>query len=349
MTHRENVLRAVRFEQPEYIPMVFHINAACWHHYDQHALQDLMEQHRFLFPHFMRQDCVTPVFGANERQSSPYTDPWGCVWETTDDGIVGSVRHHPLAEWHDISTYRPPDPALTDGMFPIDWQAAIAEATKRKEQADLVYCELPHGHTFLRLADIRGYENLLVDMSDGDFRLTSLIDMVQLFNEQVVLRRLDLGPDIMGYPDDLGMQQGPMIAPRHFRQYIKPLYQRLMRPARDRGCVVHMHSDGDIRLLAEDLLDCGVDIINLQDRVNGIGWIAEHLAGRICIDLDIDRQHVTVRGTPKEIDDLILEEVRSLGGRQGGLMMIYGLYPGVPLRNVRALMDAMEKYSTFHS
>ena len=38
-----------------------------------------------------------------------------------------------------------------------------------------------------------------------------------------------------------------------------------------------------------------------------------------------------------------------LGRREGGLMMIYGLYPGVPLENVEALMDALEKYSTFYS
>ena len=30
-------------------------------------------------------------------------------------------------------------------------------------------------------------------------------------------------------------------------------------------------------------------------------------------------------------------------------MMIYGLYPGVPLENVRALMDAMEKYATYYA
>ena len=28
----------------------------------------------------------------------------------------------------------------------------------------------------------------------------------------------------------------------------------------------------------------------------------------------------------------------------GGLMMIYGLYPGVPMKNTEALMDAMERY-----
>ena len=30
-------------------------------------------------------------------------------------------------------------------------------------------------------------------------------------------------------------------------------------------------------------------------------------------------------------------------------MMIYGLYPGVPLENVRALMDALERYATFYA
>lgn len=27
---RDNLLRAIRFEKPDYIPMTFHINAACW-------------------------------------------------------------------------------------------------------------------------------------------------------------------------------------------------------------------------------------------------------------------------------------------------------------------------------
>ena len=52
MNQRENILKTIRFEQPDYIPIHIGINAACWHHYDQHALQDLMEQHPFLFPDF---------------------------------------------------------------------------------------------------------------------------------------------------------------------------------------------------------------------------------------------------------------------------------------------------------
>jgi uroporphyrinogen-III decarboxylase len=110
-----------------------------------------------------------------------------------------------------------------------------------------------------------------------------------------------------------------------------------------------MHSDGDIRLLVDDLVDVGFDVLNLQDLVNGIDWIRENLSGRVCVDLDIDRQKITYGGTPEQIDALIREEVQTLGSKQGGLMMIYGLYPGVPLENARALMDAMERYKGYHA
>ena len=92
--------------------------------------------------------------------------------------------------------------------------------------------------------------------------------------------------------------------------------------------------------MLDDMLECKINIINLQDLVNGIDWIAEKLAGRYCIELDIDRQFVTAGGTPKQVDDLIREEVSKIGRKEGGLMMIYGLYPGIPLENIKALMDA---------
>ena len=110
-----------------------------------------------------------------------------------------------------------------------------------------------------------------------------------------------------------------------------------------------MHSDGDIRELAYDLIDGGVEVINLQDLVNGIDWIADQLKGKICIELDVDRQRITRFGSPEDVDRLIRNEIQTLGSPEGGLMVIYGLYPGVPLENVKAVMDAMERYSGYYS
>ena len=36
----DNYTRAIRFEKPDYIPMRFAINQACWHHYPKEALWD---------------------------------------------------------------------------------------------------------------------------------------------------------------------------------------------------------------------------------------------------------------------------------------------------------------------
>ena len=186
-------------------------------------------------------------------------------------------------------------------------------------------------------------------MTDKQVKFWRLIEMVETFNAGIVQRYLDIGSEIICYPEDLGMQRGPMISPQHYRAYIKPTYERLIAPANQAGCLVHMHSDGDIRDFVDDLISSGVDALNLQDLVNGIDWIGANLKGRVCIDLDIDRQQITRFGNSEQIDRLIHEEVEKLGSRNGGLMMIYGLYPGVPLENVKAIMDAMERYASYYT
>ncbi|MFW5857288.1 MAG: uroporphyrinogen decarboxylase family protein [Planctomycetota bacterium] len=346
----ENLLRAVRFERPERIPLTFHINPACWQHYDQDALQDLMEAHPLLFPCFERRATpFTPDFSPWQRAGEPYVDDWGCTWETSDNGITGAVTRHPLADWSAFDSFTPPDPDAQGGWDSIDWTAVRARCAAAKAAGQPARGGLRHGHTFLTLTYIRGYENLLFDMVDEHPRLPELIGMVEAFNLGLVQRFLDAGADWMGYPEDLGMQVGPMISPALFHRWIRPVYERIMAPAREAGCVIHMHSDGDLRDLYDDLVASGVEVFNLQDLVNGIDWIRDHLKGKVCIDLDLDRQNVTRFGTPDAIRAHVRHCVETLGSPEGGLMLLFGLYPGAPLENVAALMDAMETCSTHHA
>lgn len=350
MTNRENYIRAIRFGRPQAIPMAFHINGACWNHYDWRALEDLKASHPILFPGFKPGVKKPEIsFGCNNKAGSPWTDPWGCTWQTTDDGITGAVIKSPLEDWSALDDYTPPDPAATDGIH----QSRLADLPEKFEKAGQSDClrraGLEHGHTFLRLTYLRGYENLLFDMHDDEPRLTKLVGMVSDFQMARIEGFVRAKAEIVAIPEDLGMQHGPMLSPEMFRKHIRPCYEKYCRAVRASGAVVHMHSDGDIRQLMGDLLDCGIDAMNLQDLVNGLDWIRENLKGKVCIDLDIDRQSVTRFGTPVQIDELIRREVETLGSREGGLTMIYGMYPGVPLENALALMDAMEKYSTFWS
>ncbi len=347
ISERENYLKAARFETPERVPMVFAINQACWTHYPHTFLFDMLESHKLLFPDFVRPLKYDVKFHALARKDEPFTDDFGCVWETAMDGITGSVHKHPISDWSDYKNYVFPDPRKCNGICPVDWAEEKAEILRQKQRGELTVRGLRHGHTYLQLCDIRGYENLTFDMTDEEPLLQDLIDKLYQFNLYIIEQYASAGCDVITIAEDLGMQFGPMLSPDCFEKYILPSYSGLVRAAKKNGALVHMHSDGDIRTLLKGITGGGVDIINLQDLVNGIDFIKEKLKGRICIDLDIDRQKVTPFMKPSDVDALIKKEVGELGSKQGGLMMIYGLYPGIPLENVKALMDAMEKYSFY--
>ncbi len=129
---REIVLKAIRFERPDYIPMIFSINGACWNTYPHEALFELMESHPLLFPDFVRPaEPFVPHFGGVASKDHPFTDDWGCLWTTSMDGITGTVTKHPLADWADFASYPIPDPSKCTGLGPIDWEA------ERRHIADL--------------------------------------------------------------------------------------------------------------------------------------------------------------------------------------------------------------------
>ena len=75
-----------------------------------------------------------------------------------------------------------------------------------------------------------------------------------------------------------------------------------------------------------------------------VEWIEKNLKGKVCIDLDVDRQKIVRFGTPEQIDELVKTEIKTLDSKNGGLMMTFGLYPDIPEKNVTAIMDAFEKY-----
>ncbi len=342
---KSNVYRAIFFETPDYIPVRFAINDACWHHYPQEWLAQQIDDHPLLFSGRKPPELpYTPVYAFVARKDEPYVDDFGCRWETTDNGITGTVVGHPLSEWDAYEHYIFPDPEQQMGIGPVDWRAEEASVRREHNAGGYAIRGLRHGHTFLQLCDLRGYQNLMFDMVDEEPLLFDLIQRLEAFNQTIVDRYLNAGADMISFPEDLGMQMGPMISPKLFRRYIKPSYIRMMHSVREKGLPVHMHSDGDIRTLADDLVDSGVAVINLQDLVNGVDWIRTRFRDRLCVDLDVDRQQVTVHGTQKEIENLIRKEVEAIATPRGGLMLTFGLYPGTPMKNVEVLMNSLERY-----
>jgi len=209
---------------------------------------------------------------------------------------------------------------------------------------------LPHGFMYLRLADLRGFEELMLDFAEEPPELQMLIDSVLEYNLRQVRKLLDeqKEPTLLHFGDDLGMQNSLPISPEKWRKYLKPCFAKIFGACRERGHWVYFHTDGHIIEIIPDLVDCGVNVINAQVRANGLHELARVCKHKVCVDLDLDRQMFPFC-TPADIDAHVREAVEVLGSREGGLWLEAECAPDVPLENIDAICQALEKYRSYFS
>jgi len=273
---------------------------------------------------------------------SEETDRWGCHWIYPLEALDGQCIRHPVEFWSDLATYQPPNP---DDF--TDWKQAKENVENTKSNGGVAHGGTDHGFIYLRLTYLRGFNNFLLDVGEERPELDELIGIVEGYWLEVVKRWVEIGVDAIGFGDDLGLQHSLPMSPESWRRYIKPSYQRIFSYCRSNGVHISLHTDGYIVDIIPDLIECGVSVLNPQDFVNGLDNISRLAKGKVVIRLDIDRQKMTVFGTPEELDEHILNCIRTLGSPKGGLSMIWGVYHPTPLENIEAVARAMDKYSTY--
>ena len=269
------------------------------------------------------------------------TDRWGCHWVYPLEALDGQCVRHPIETWADLARYEPPDPARF-----TDWEQARRNVEQAHAQGRPAFGGTDHGFVFLRLTYLRGFDQCMMDMAEGRPEFEELIGIIEKYWMGVVERWAELGVDRIGFGDDLGLQQALPISPDMWRRYIKPTYRRIFAYCRERGVYVYLHTDGYIVDIIPDLLECGVSVLNPQDLVNGIDNLDRLAKGKVFLDLDIDRQDITVFGSPEESAAHVGRCIERLGSPQGGLSLIWGVYPGTPWANIEAVARAMDRYAT---
>ena len=313
MTEEENYFRTIEFRYPEWIVTQVSLMPATWKKYRE-ALEDIVIRHPVIFGEYQRGSKDFDQVEGTYREGA-YTDEWGCVWQNIAPGLNGLVVGHPLQDREAVRSFEPPP----------------------------VGTGLPHGFMFQRLYYLRGFENLMIDFAEEAPELQLLIDKVLEHNMGEVERLLADTPKIVYFGDDLGNQERLPIRPETFRKYLKPCYAEMYGACRAAGAHVYMHSDGHILEIIEDLIECGVTVLNPQIRANTLDGLVAVCKGNVCVNLDLDRQLFPF-ATPEEIHAHVGEAVMRLGAPEGGLMLSAECEPDMPLENIEAICQALEKY-----
>jgi len=309
-----DVWKAMLWRSPEYIPVSVGILPRAWMKYRE-ALRNLVAKHQAIFgsPSGPRDfDAVPGTYTEGE-----HVDVWGCVWSNIAQGRESIVTGHPVPTREDIRKLKVPD---EDAGF-------------------------PHGFMFLRLTDLRGFEECMLDFAEEPPELQLMIDIVLEYNlrqARNLLARIE-SPQIVYFGDDLGMQNALPISPEKWRKYLKPCFQAIYEPFKRAGCYIYMHTDGHIVEIIPDLIDCGVDILNPQFRANGLDSLVQACKGKVCVDLDLDRQLFPF-ASRDEIDSHVRESVEKLGSPEGGLMLKAEIDDQLSLETMDAIMDALERH-----
>ena len=152
---------------------------------------------------------------------------------------------------------------------------------------------------------------------------------------------------------DFGAQQGPFVSPKTYRDLYKPFHVRVNNWIHTHTTwKTFIHSCGSIWRLLDEIVDAGFDCLN-PVQTSAADMDPEALKAKYGDRVTfwgggIDTQRVLPFGTPDEICQMVRERMR-IFGTDGGFVFnpIHNVQAGVPMENLLALYNAVDKYRRY--
>ncbi len=263
MSSYQVVSRAIEFDGPDRLPVRF----------DALGINDV-------------HGVSTNQIGTGDHAKRESYDEWGCRWVRSEISNMGQVKGHPLESWVTLNRYQwpdPEDPAFYEGM------------ESRFEGSDGKYIQTGiFMLLFERMHSLHGMENLLLDLALEREHVKILADKIVEYDLAVIRNISERFPGRIhgfSFTDDWGTERATFVSPSLWQRFFKPRYARIFEAAHEAGWHVWMHTCGKVNEIIEELIDIGLDVINLQQpRLLGIEEIGRRFRGRICFESLCDIQ-----------------------------------------------------------
>lgn len=269
-------------------------------------------------------------------------DEWGAVWENIGVCNLGEVKKFPLENWDDFDKLNIPDPKEE-----WRWEGVLE---KIKAGGDK-YIVAGGASLYERVHFIRGLENTWLDIYNERENLEMLLDILTEMNMYIIKRYGEYGIDGYFFTDDWGLQNALMISPGQWREIWKPRYAKLFKACHDNGMNTLLHSCGYIIDILDDLIEIGLDVIQMDQQENmGLDNLAR-FKGRLTFFNPVDIQQTMAHGTIEQIRAYCNEMFEKLGSTRGGFIAKFYGDPrgaGHTEEAIEAMFDEFEKISNKH-
>jgi len=283
-----------------------------------------------------------------------FTDEFGVTWSMPDDEpYYFDISHSPLAglSLEEIRAYPFPK-----GDDPTRFEGLRDRALRLRNETPYAVVSGISGVVYEICWYMRGLENLFIDMMTQPAVLEAIIDRTLGFWLDWFRLFLDEAADVVDVimiGDDLAGQNGPLFAPRIYRQIIKPRQKRLVRYIRSRTkAEIWYHTCGSVLEYLPDLLDNGIDILN-PVQISAKGMDPARLKAEFGDRLvfwggGIDAQHVLPRASPEEVREHVRRNIEAFKPGGGYVFNnVHNIQRDVPPENVLAMFDAAYEFGKY--
>ena len=314
---RDEVFKAMRFGGPERVPIYFFNRDQ-----DQSDIVALDVQHHFL--------------GSARDRSE-----WGFHWNRLD-ATMGQPTSYLIEDWRDLATLRTPDPCAA-------WRFAGVQEFARTYHDRFRIASLGLSG-FTTMWCLREFDRLMLDLADQPEQVDALADLVFGFEEALIRELPRYEFDAVGFFDDWGTQQGMLISPALWRKMFKSRYERQFRLAHALGLAVYFHCCGQISKIIPDMIEIGVDLLNLsQPNLYDIPELGQRYGGQVCFVCPVSYQTTSITGTRAEIFHDVATLVAHLGRFRGGLVGYVEAYQSIGMSeaNYQACVEAFRSLGQY--
>lgn len=251
-----------------------------------------------------------------QRTRHQAMDEWGCIWDVEGEVTSkGQIAKGALEDsWDLLDSLRVPDMKIPERYKLFGAYMKLLGKGKYR-----LACY--ENFIFSRFHFLRGFSQGLTDLIIYPEYVERLLDMMEQHYTDFIEMCGKYGAHGIEFPDDLGTQTDLLISPKLFQKFFKPRYARMADKAHQLGMHFIVHSCGNIGKLIPDLIEAGVDALQLDaPDQTGLDVLAELAGGKIAFFNVVDTQKVLPAGSREEIEAYAKLMKEKLGSYNGGLI-----------------------------
>lgn len=348
LTKRERVMRTMRFEETDRVPLydIFQNDAIIEHYSGQRfapgngARITGLAIGRVL-------DMTRMAGGPNEN---PQLIDYGDGWAWQQERWTGWIVRRPFQDLEGLKEWvrkdiRRADQVHYSDAFRTAFHDSVRERLRCFAEGD------PYGDpTVLIVESLPGLTEMYHRAGHELFAYLLADDpgLVEEWLEaltQAELRRIDCIADPELIPlaltaDDIAYKNGPMFSPAWLRRVFMPRLKMLNDAWHERGTLCIFHSDGNLFPVLDDLIATGIDGLNPLEVVAGMTPKAvRQKYPTLVLTGGIDVSQLLTFGTPDEVREVCRQAIRDTGGRGYMMGSTTELHWDVKLENAIAMFE----------